>query len=243
MGLVFKLIGFVTTTNGEAQPPVPRRDPLPLGAVPDFRFTFESSDVVVAELSDGKFTGRGEAAGVYYLGDDLQHIVAEIEAHRDAIEDRPIAKSCVTSCLPGALNAIDCAMWDLEAKREGVEAHRLACVDKPQPLITTFTLGADEPEVMAEGARADAGARAIEVKLTGELELDVGRVAAIRAAAPMSGSALTPTRASRGISLIRSSTHSAPIVCHFSSSRFRAVARPTWMATAARSRSRPTKAP
>jgi L-alanine-DL-glutamate epimerase-like enolase superfamily enzyme len=148
-------------------------------------FVFETSDVVVVELSDGKFTGRGEAAGVYYLGDDSKHIVAEIEAHREAIEDR-IDREELRHLMPpgGARNAIDCALWDLEAKREGVEAHRLACVDTPQPLVTTFTLGADDPAVMAKGAIGYAGARAIKVKLTGELELDIERVAAIRAARP-----------------------------------------------------------
>ncbi len=144
----------------------------------------------------------------------------------------------------GARNAIDCAMWDLEAKREGVEAHRLACVDKPQPLITTFTLGADEPEVMAEGARRYAGARAIKVKLTGELELDVDACRGDPRRAPRrlawrrrqpglhAGPARSAGRRTR-----------APIACHCSSSRCRAVARPTSMAIAARSRSRPTKAP
>src|SRR5881397_933659 len=50
-------------------------------------FVFEHSDVVVVELSDGEFTGHGEAAGVYYLGDDSVHIVAELEANRNAIEN------------------------------------------------------------------------------------------------------------------------------------------------------------
>ncbi|WP_028968872.1 dipeptide epimerase [Sphingomonas sp. URHD0057] len=148
-------------------------------------FTFETSDVVVAELSDGEFTGRGEAAGVYYFGDDSDHIVAEIEAHRHAIEDGPDRED-LRRLMPagGARNAVDCALWDLEAKREGVPAHRLAGIADPKPLITTFTLGADEPEVMAEGARRYADARAIKVKLTGELRLDIARVEAIRAARP-----------------------------------------------------------
>ena len=148
-------------------------------------FTFETSDVVVAELSDGEFTGRGEAAGVYYLGDDSKHIIAEIEAHRGAIEDGPDREE-LRRLMPagGARNAVDCALWDLEAKREDVPAHRLVGIDEPKPLITTFTLGADEPEVMAEGARRYADARAIKVKLTGELQLDVARVEAIRAARP-----------------------------------------------------------
>src|SRR6202008_1695603 len=49
-------------------------------------FVFESSDVVVVELTNGQQTGRGEAAGVYYLDDDADHIVGELEAHREAIE-------------------------------------------------------------------------------------------------------------------------------------------------------------
>jgi len=148
-------------------------------------FVFETSDVVVVELSDGEFTGLGEAAGVYYLGDDSKHIVAEIEAHRAIIEDGPDREE-LRSLMPagGARNAVDCAMWDLEAKREGTEARHLADVDAPKALVTTFTLGADDPEVMAEGARGYTSAKAIKVKLTGDLDLDIERVAAIRAARP-----------------------------------------------------------
>ena len=148
-------------------------------------FVFETSDVVVAELSDGEFTGRGEASGVYYLGDDSAHIVAELEAHRGLIEggaDREELR--LRMPVGGARNAVDCAMWDLEAKREGVDARRLAGVDQPKPLVTTFTLGADDPDAMAEGARGYAGVQAIKMKLTGELALDIERVAAVRAARP-----------------------------------------------------------
>ena len=87
-------------------------------------FVFETSDVVVVELSDGSFTGLGEAAGVYYLGDNSAHIVAELSAHRAIIEDGPDREE-LRSLMPagGARNAVDCAMWDLEAKREGTAAH------------------------------------------------------------------------------------------------------------------------
>ena len=148
-------------------------------------FVFETSDVVVVELSDGEFTGRGEAAGVYYLGDDSKNIVAEIEASRSVIEQGPDREELRT-LMPagGARNAVDCAMWDLEAKREGVEARQLASVDEAHALVTTFTLGADDPEVMAEGARRYAHAKAIKIKLTGDLERDIQRVAAIRSARP-----------------------------------------------------------
>ena len=148
-------------------------------------YVFETSDVVVVELSDGEFTGRGEAAGVYYLGDDSTHIVAELEAHRDSIE-HCFDREHLRRLMPrgGARNAVDCALWDIEAKREDKPALDIARIDEPRPLITTFTLGADDPDRMAEGARSYAHAKAIKVKLTGELALDIRRVAAIRGARP-----------------------------------------------------------
>jgi L-alanine-DL-glutamate epimerase-like enolase superfamily enzyme len=148
-------------------------------------FVFETSDVVVAELSDGELTGRGEAAGVYYLGDDSAHIAAELEAHREAIETCA-SREQLRELMPrgGARNAVDCALWELEAKRGGAPARHLAGIGRAEPLITTFTLGAEAPEVMAEGARRYADAQAIKVKLTGEAELDAERVRAIRDARP-----------------------------------------------------------
>ena len=148
-------------------------------------FVFESSDVVVVELTDGSATGRGEAAGVYYLNDNAPHIVETLESNREAIETCGSRDQLRERMKPGgARNAVDCAMWDLEAKREGTEARSIAGVSEPKALITTFTLGADDPETMAEGARRYAGARAIKVKLTGDLEQDSERVRAVRSARP-----------------------------------------------------------
>ena len=148
-------------------------------------FVFETSDVVVVELTDGQEVGRGEAAGVYYLNDDVAHMVAALEAHREAIETCSTREE-LRDRMPrgGARNAVDCAMWELEAKRRGIEARQLAGVEQPSALITTFTLGAEEPEVMAERAQGFADARAIKVKLTGDLHVDVDRVRAVRCARP-----------------------------------------------------------
>ncbi len=54
----------------------------------------------------------------------------------------------------GARNAVDCALWELEAARAGVPVWQLAGQSSPKPLRTTFTLGADDPEIMAKGALA-----------------------------------------------------------------------------------------
>jgi L-alanine-DL-glutamate epimerase-like enolase superfamily enzyme len=83
----------------------------------------------------------------------------------------------------GARNAVDCAMWDLDARLADEPAWKLAGLQPPRPLVTTFTVGANPPEKMAEAAVAYTGARAIKVKLTGAAE-DADRVRAIRQALP-----------------------------------------------------------
>jgi len=146
---------------------------------------FTESPVVVVSLSDGLHTGRGEASGVYYLGDNEDTMTAALESVRGALEGG-ISRAELQQTLPagGARNAADCALWELEAKREGVPVWKLAGLPEPKPLLTTFTLGADDPAVMAEGARGYADARALKLKLTGDLDLDIARVRAVRAARP-----------------------------------------------------------
>lgn len=146
---------------------------------------FETADIVVVTLTDGVHSGRGEGGGVYYLGDDLGHMLAALDTARTLIEQGP-SRAALREIMPpgGARNAVDCALWELEAAQQGVPAWKLAGIDAPKPLRTTFTLGADMPEVMAQGARDYTGAKAIKIKLTGELELDIARVAAIRQARP-----------------------------------------------------------
>jgi L-alanine-DL-glutamate epimerase-like enolase superfamily enzyme len=148
-------------------------------------FVFEEQDVVVATLEDGQHRGRGEASGVYYLNDTAAAMVAAIETARPAIE-AGIDRAALQRLLPagGARNALDCALWELEAHGRGTAVWELAGLKAPKPLVTTFTLGADDPEVMAAGARKFAQARSLKLKLTGDLELDIARVKAVRAARP-----------------------------------------------------------
>ena len=148
-------------------------------------FLFEHQDAVVVTVDDGRHLGRGEACGVYYLNDNVEQMVAALEAHRATIESG-IDRASLQQLLPagGARNALDCALWELEARRTAQAVWALAGLDPPRPLITTFTLGADEPEVMAQGARKWAKAQALKVKLTGDRELDIARVKAVRAARP-----------------------------------------------------------
>lgn len=148
-------------------------------------FVFDSSDVVVVTLRDGALIGRGEGGGVYYLGDDVARMLADIEAARGAIE-AGVTREELRHIMPpgGGRNAVDCALWELEAARAGQPAWALAGQQALKPLLTTFTVSADTPEAMADRARSYAEARAIKVKLTGELALDIARVSAIRDARP-----------------------------------------------------------
>jgi L-alanine-DL-glutamate epimerase-like enolase superfamily enzyme len=148
-------------------------------------FVFEEQEVVVVTLDDGLHRGQGEASGVYYLGDTSQGMVAAIEAVRGGIESG-IDRAALQGLLPpgGARNAVDCALWELDAQRRRMPVWKVAELPAVRPLVTTFTLGADDPAVMAAGARKYGQARCLKLKLTGELDLDIARVRAVRAARP-----------------------------------------------------------
>ena len=81
-----------------------------------------------------------------------------------------------------ARNAIDCALWDLEAKRAGKPAWALAGLEQPKPVVTCYTLSLGTPESMAEAARDAADMPLLKVKLGGDG--DAERIRAVRAAAP-----------------------------------------------------------
>jgi len=148
-------------------------------------YVIEEQDVVVATLEDGAHRGRGEASGVYYLGDTANTIVASIESVRNAIE-KGVDRAGLQSLMPpgGARNAVDCALWELDAQRQQTPVWKLAGLSGVKPLITTFTLGADDPATMVAGAHKYAQARALKLKLTGQLDMDIARVQAVRVARP-----------------------------------------------------------
>lgn len=145
---------------------------------------FTETALLVAEIGEGGHTGRGEGAGVYYLGDDLAAMMAAAESVRGAIEGgagRAELQALLPAC--GARNALDCALWDLEAQAAGVPVWQLADLPRLRPLPTTMTIGADTPEAMARVAAGRFGQwPMLKLKLTGEFEADAARIAAVRAA-------------------------------------------------------------
>jgi L-alanine-DL-glutamate epimerase-like enolase superfamily enzyme len=147
-------------------------------------YTFTRFDALVVTLREGERIGRGEAQGVYYKRDNPPEMLAQIEALRGTIE-RGVTRRELLDLLPagGARHALDAALWDLEAKREGLPVWKLAGLDPPRPLVTTFTIGADDPATMAGHARAFADARALKLKLTDD-DRNAERLRAVRAARP-----------------------------------------------------------
>jgi len=145
--------------------------------------TFTEFNIMVATVTEDGVAGRGEAAGVYYHGETPQSMARQLEAIRPLLE-RSMTRESLQSLLPpgGARNAIDCALWDLEARKFNVPVWRIAGLEAPQPLATTYTVGADAPEAMARTAASYRGARRLKLKLTGEG--DVARLHAVRAARP-----------------------------------------------------------
>jgi L-Ala-D/L-Glu epimerase len=145
-------------------------------------YTFTEVPVAVVTLRSGQARGRGEAAGVYYLDDTPERIADTLEAHRGAIESG-IGREEAQALLPpgGARNALDCALWELESQRTGQPVWRLAGLDHVLPRITTFTLGAEEPRAMARSAQGLTQARALKLKLSGDVDVDIERVEAVRA--------------------------------------------------------------
>ncbi len=146
--------------------------------------TFTESQVVLVELREGDARGRGEASGVYYTGDTPERCVAQIEAVAGRLA-AGAGREDLLALLPagGARNALDCALWDLEAKREHRPAWQAAGLGRPRPLLTTQTIGAGSPDEMARTAHGLGAARALKLKLTGS-PLDAERVTAVRAARP-----------------------------------------------------------
>jgi L-alanine-DL-glutamate epimerase-like enolase superfamily enzyme len=141
------------------------------------------AEVVVAELSDGPLIGRGECVPYPRYGETAEGVSATIDSLRPSLA-QGLDREGLQRALPAgaARNALDCAFWDLEAKRAGQTAHVLAGLPVPRPLITAYTISLGAPDEMARAAGAAAGRALLKVKLGGDG--DPARIAAVRRAAP-----------------------------------------------------------
>jgi len=139
--------------------------------------------VVVVELGDGAHLGRGEAVPYPRYGETVEGVLDEIEALRNRVGSGLDRIALQAALSPGAArNALDCALWDLEAKRSGVRAWASAGLARLDPVKTCYTLSLASPAQMGDAARAARGRPMLKLKIGGAD--DLACVAAVRAAAP-----------------------------------------------------------
>ncbi|MEM0944389.1 MAG: N-acetyl-D-Glu racemase DgcA [Pseudomonadota bacterium] len=136
--------------------------------------------VVECRISDGTHQGRGECVPYARYGESVESVVAQIESAASPDLDRTRLAAMLP---PGAArNAVDCALWDLEAKRAGRRVWELAGLPAPGPEITAYTLSLDTPEAMRASAETHAHRPLLKIKLGGSG--DIERLRAVRAGAP-----------------------------------------------------------
>lgn len=139
--------------------------------------------VVTVTLADGAACGRGECVPYARYGETPENVVARIESVRNAIEsgaDRHVLQALLPA--GAARNALDCALWDLDAKLLNVPAAQMAGLHRLSPATTAYTISLDKPEAMAEAALGAQERPLLKLKLGGRG--DPARLTAVRDAVP-----------------------------------------------------------
>jgi L-alanine-DL-glutamate epimerase-like enolase superfamily enzyme len=153
------------------------------GAFTISRGSKREAEVVVAEVSDGLVRGRGECVPYWRYNETVSVVAATLAALAPEVA-RGLDRAELQGLLPAgaARNALDCALWDLAAKRAGRPVHALAGLPSPGPRVTAYTISLGDPDAMAAAAAAVAARPLLKVKLgrAGDAE----RISAVRAAAP-----------------------------------------------------------
>jgi L-Ala-D/L-Glu epimerase / N-acetyl-D-glutamate racemase len=153
------------------------------GAFTISRGSKTEAEVVVAQVSDGLHRGRGECVPYKRYGETVEGVAAAVAALAPQIANG-LDLADLQAALPAgaARNALDCALWDLAAKRAGRPVHELVGLPAPGPRVTAYTISLGTPDAMAAAAAKAAARPLLKVKLghAGDPE----RIRAVRAAAP-----------------------------------------------------------
>lgn len=143
------------------------------------------AEVITCAIAESGHVGRGECVPYRRYGETMESVREAIEQARTAIE-AGASRVDLLGLMPAgaARNAVDCALWDLEAKASGVSAWTRLGTAQPVALETAYTLSLGEPEAMAAQARANAARPLLKVKIGGDN--DIARIRAVTEAAPHS---------------------------------------------------------
>ena len=163
-----------------------RRESWPIaGGFTISRGTKTAAEVIVVELAEAGLRGRGECVPYARYNESLDSVEAEIEsAASDIAQGIGRVELQERMAAGAARNAVDCALWDLEAKLSGRPVHAIAGLPRMTQLTTAYTLSLGDPEQMAQAAAAAAHRPLIKIKL-GQ-EGDAERLRAVRSEAPLS---------------------------------------------------------
>jgi L-alanine-DL-glutamate epimerase-like enolase superfamily enzyme len=141
------------------------------------------AEVIVCTIGENGVLGRGECVPYRRYGESLEGVMADIQAMAGAIQDGLSRTELQERMKPGAArNAVDCALWDLEAKLSGKRVATTIGAASGAPFVTAFTLSLAEPEAMAAEARKNAARPLLKIKLG--TDNDEARLRAVRDAAP-----------------------------------------------------------
>jgi len=138
--------------------------------------------VVVVSVSDGEPVGRGESVPIARYHQTTASVLAQIESIKNVPS---LDRHRLQELLPAgaARNALDCALWDLEAKRSGKRLWELANIAIVDQVETAFTISLDSSEKMGQAAKQAVNSPILKLKLGGDAA-DLARVEAVRDAAP-----------------------------------------------------------
>lgn len=143
------------------------------------------TQVVVIEIAEGDAVGRAECVPYPRYGESIADTVEQLTALEGAVADGLDRQALQTTLPAGAMrNALDCALWDLDAKRGGTTVWQLAGLAEPKPLVTAYTLSLDTIDAMGASAAANSHRPLLKVKLDGDEVVE--RIRAIHENAPAS---------------------------------------------------------
>lgn len=142
-----------------------------------------AADVVTVTIADGEATGRGEGVPYPRYGESVESVLAQVEAIGGLIA-AGAGRNALREVMPAgaARNAVDCALWDLEARLSGISVATAIGAPAPGRLVSALTIGIDVPDAMARAATAVASAPLLKVKV--DANDPEAQLCAVRAAAP-----------------------------------------------------------
>jgi L-alanine-DL-glutamate epimerase-like enolase superfamily enzyme len=141
------------------------------------------AEVVTVTISEGGISGRGEGVPYPRYGESVEAALGAVESARAALE-AGLGRQALLALLPpgAARNAIDCALWDLEARLSGGDVAAMLGLDSTGPLASALTIVIDTPAAMAEAASRAGRAPLLKIKV--DAERPAARIFAVRGAAP-----------------------------------------------------------